>query len=99
MLVGLVIELLDSGFLQSAVHAFDLAVGPGVVDFGQHVLDGVLQADAVEDVREGVAVPLVVAELVTVVGEHGVQLVGHGSDQVAKELAASILRTEGCSSA
>ncbi len=87
VLMGLVIELLDGGFFQGAVHAFDLAVGPGMVDPGEAVLDAVGHADAVEDVLEGVAVPLVVAELDAVVGEDGMDLVRHSCNQVAQELS------------
>ena len=87
MLMGLVIKLLDGGFFQGSVHALDLSVGPGMVDLGQAVLDAICHADAVEDVLEGVAVPLVVAELDAVVGEDRVDRVRYGCDQVAQELS------------
>lgn len=55
MLVSFVIELLDGGFFQSAVHAFDLAVRPAMVDLGETVFDTIGHADSVEDVREGIS--------------------------------------------
>jgi len=38
----------DSGFLEGAVHPFDLAVGPRMVRLGEPVLDAMLAADTVE---------------------------------------------------
>jgi len=40
---------LDSCFLESAVHAFDLAIGPGMIWLGQAMFRTVFQADAIED--------------------------------------------------
>ncbi len=37
--VGLVVEAFDGSFFEGSVHAFDLAVGPGVFRFGQAVVD------------------------------------------------------------
>ena len=45
---GFVVERLAGDVLDGAVHAFGLAVGPGVVRLGQPVLDSVLIAHAVE---------------------------------------------------
>ena len=41
----------DSGFLEGAVHPFDLAVGPRMVRLGEPVLDAMLAADTVEHVQ------------------------------------------------
>jgi len=43
-----VVEALDGGVLDGAVHPFDLAIGPGVLDLGQSMLDAVLSAAHVE---------------------------------------------------
>jgi hypothetical protein len=43
-------EDLEGGFLDGPVHPLGLAIGPGMVWFGQLVLDPVLIADAIEDV-------------------------------------------------
>ena len=48
--MGVVVVSFDGGFLDGAVHPFDLAVGPRVVHLGQPVLDVVLVADAIKDV-------------------------------------------------
>src|SRR5215217_7180729 len=45
-----VVEGLDGGLLDGAVHPLRLTIGPRVVGLGQPVLDAVLAADAVEDV-------------------------------------------------
>ena len=41
----------DGGLFDCPVHAFDLTVGPGMVRFGQSMLDAVLPADMVEHVH------------------------------------------------
>jgi hypothetical protein len=43
---------LDGGFLESAVHAFDLAVRPWIIDPGCPVCDVMLAAAQVEQVRD-----------------------------------------------
>ena len=87
LLMGLVVELFDGGFFQGSIHALNLSVGPGMIDPGESVFDAVLCANAVEDVLEGVAMPFLITELGVVVGEHSVQFVRHGGDQVAQELS------------
>ena len=63
----------------------NLAIRPGMLDLGQPVVDVMLAADAVEDVLEGMNVPVVVGELDAIVCEHDVEPVGHGCDQIAQE--------------
>ncbi len=75
--VAVVVVALDRRFLDRAVHAFDLAVGPGMPDLGQPVLDSVLAAAHVEHVRDVLGRwPIRVAglegELDAVVGQHRV---------------------------
>ena len=91
--VAVVMVAFDGGFLDGPVHPFDLAVGPRVLHPDQAVLDAILVADAIEDVVEGVFVMGVIGELDTVVGQHGVDGVGHGCDQVAQELRRNHLAT------
>src|SRR3546814_13483984 len=71
--VVVVVETFDGGLLDRAVHPLDLAIRPGMLHLGQPVLDGVVAADAVKDVLEGMPVLLAVGELDAVVGEHGVR--------------------------
>jgi len=44
LLMCLVVEAFDGGFLQSPIHALDLPIGPGMLWFGVAMLDGVLLA-------------------------------------------------------
>ena len=86
----IVVKALDGGVLDGPVHALDLPVGPGVVDFGEAVLDAMLAAAQVEHVghlsRRGTfGVARRMAELDAVVGQHGVDRVGHGLDQGDQE--------------
>lgn len=87
--VAVVVEALDGGVLDGAVHPFDLTVGPGMVRLGQPVLYAVGVADHVEAhlTREGgVAVAGLLGELDAVVRQDGVDLVRHGPQQVLQEL-------------
>jgi hypothetical protein len=83
LLVVVVVKAFDGCVLDRAVHAFDLAVGPGVFDLGQPVLNLMLAADPVEDVLEGINVPIMIGELDAIIGEHDVEPVGHGGDEIA----------------
>ena len=86
-----VVEDLDCGVLDRAVHSLGLAVGPRVIGLGQPVLDAVLHADSVEDVgsQEAAAgaVPVLgqVGKGHAIVGEHGVDLIGEDLHGVAEE--------------
>ena len=70
--VAVVVVALDRSLLDCPVHPLDLAVGPGMLDLGQPMLDLMLVADPVEDVVEGVFVVRHVGELDAVIGQHGV---------------------------
>jgi hypothetical protein len=86
VVMSLVVIHLHVGFFACAVHAFHLAIGPGMVGFGEPMVDAMLMADAIEDIVEGVLIALPVGTLEIVIGQHGVDLVWHGGDQVVQEL-------------
>ena len=46
LLVSIIMIALDSRFLDRAVHAFDLSIGPWMIGLCQPVLDGILEAGA-----------------------------------------------------
>lgn len=84
-----VVEALHGRVLDCAVHSLDLAVSPRMIGLGQPVLDPVRLTDHVEAHGpgvDGVAVPGLLCELYTVVGENCVDLVGHGFEHVLQEL-------------
>ena len=80
-----VVKAFHGRLLDRAVHAFDLAICPRVPDLGEPMFDLMLAANAVEDVFEGINMPVVIGELDAIIGEHDVEPVGHGRDQVAQE--------------
>ena len=95
LFVVVIVEAFDGGILDRAVHPFDLAIGPGVLDLGQAVLDPVLFAAHVEHVcDEGCGRAVGVArregELDAIVSEDGVDLVGNRLDQRDEEGEAVI---------
>lgn len=89
LVMAVVVEPFHSRVLDRAIHPLDLAVGPRVVGLGQSVLDAVGLADHVEAHRpgiDGVAVPRLLGELDAIVGQYGVDLIGHGFEHVLQEL-------------
>lgn len=86
LVVAVVVEALDGGVLDGAVHPLHLSVGPRMIDFGEPVLDAVLVANPVEDVVERIFVTRVIGELDAVVRQHRVDGVGNRCDQIAQEL-------------
>ena len=77
-------------FFQGAVHALNLAVGPGMVRFGEPVLDAVFPAAHVEHVggvTRGWAIGISCREreLNAVIGQHGVDFVGDRFDKGRQE--------------
>ena len=83
-LFAAVIEVpLDRSFLDGSVHSFDLAVGPGMVGFGEPVLDAMGAAHAIEGMAtepggRALAVLGKIGELDAVVGEHDVDAIRDG---------------------
>ena len=97
LIVVFVVEALHRRLLYCAIHPLDLAIRPGVVWFGQAVLDPVRLADHVEAHRpgiDGIPVPGLLGELDAIVGQYGMDLVGHGLKKMLQELpgAASVGR-------
>ena len=86
LLVAVIVVVLDRGFLDGAVHAFDLAVGPGMLHLGEAMVDAVFLATPVEHVRDvarrrSIGVARREGELNAVVRQHDMDLVGDGRDQ------------------
>ncbi len=89
LVVVFVIEAFYRCVFDRAVHPLDLAIGPRVVWLREAVLDTVGLADHVEahgPGRDGVAIPRLIGELNAVVGENGVDLIGHCFKHVLQEL-------------
>ena len=93
-----IVEGFDGGFLDRAVHALGLSVGPRVVRLGEPVLDAVLAADALEDVAAAVAVghaasvPGLLGEGHAVVGQHRVNPIRERRHDIAQEGGSIELR-------
>jgi hypothetical protein len=81
-----VVVAVDGNFFDGSVHPFDLTVGPGMVGFGEPVIDTVSVTDAVEglpaEASDGaLAVPGQIRELDAIVGEYPVDAVRNSFDQ------------------
>ena len=91
---------MNGGLLDGAVHAFDLAIGPGMFDLGQPVINVVSGASTLEcvtpeqlsfcshlpDVRRCPALTSWISELNAVVGENCVDGVGNRNNEIVQEL-------------
>ena len=73
---GLVVKVLDRRFLNCAVPALNLAIGPGKSGFGQAVLQIELAAEAVKTVAAEGQLRHLEPELNAVVNQQGVGLLG-----------------------
>ena len=67
LLAGIVVITFHRCFFQRPVHALDLTIGPGMVDFGQAMLNAMFVTDLVKYVVAGVFVPLWIGELDTII--------------------------------
>ena len=82
VLMGLVVILFHCDVFECAVHAFYLAISPGMVGCGQPMVDAMLLADAIKDMLKGVLIAVAVSELDAIIGQHSMDFVRYGSDQV-----------------
>jgi len=85
-----VVVTVDGGLFEGAVHALDLTVRPGVIGFGQAMLNAVRPADLIERVATKLGSSTItearqVDELEAVIGEHDLKPVRHRFDQGCQE--------------
>ena len=73
----------DRCFLDRAVHAFNLGIGPGVFDFCQPMINALFGTDTVKDVNARMFVVGKVGELDSIVCQDDVDHIGHHFDQIA----------------
>ena len=106
LIVILIIEALDGCVLYGPVHPFHLAIGPGMPGFHGSMLDVILSTGELEgvsaedfsvchrlaDLRHCRSTSAGRSELDAVVGQHRVDRVGHGLDQMAVEVARNARR-------
>ncbi len=81
LIVPIVMIALGGRFLDRAVHALDLVIGPGMLDLGQPIFDPVFLTSHIKHMRHvscrrAVRVARREGELDPIVGEHRVDLVG-----------------------
>ena len=89
-IMRLVVQALDGDVFDGAVHSLKLAVGPGMLDLGQTVLDAVLSTTHVEHMdyvgrRWPAGIAWWESELNAVVGQDDLDFVGYGGNQRLQE--------------
>ena len=88
--MAVVMIALNGGFFDRSVHAFDLTVGPRMLDLGEAVLNAVLAAAHIKHMgqvpgRWAIGVTRRKCELNAVIGEHGVNFVRSGFNKRRQE--------------
>ena len=107
LIVVVVVIAMNGGLFDCAVHAFDLAIGPGMLDLGQPMINVVSGASTFEcvtpeqlsfrshllDVHRCPTLTSWISKLNAVVSENRVDGVGYSSNKIVQEL----LRDGSCS--
>ena len=70
-----VVIALDGGLFDSTVHAFHLAVSPGMIDFSESVFNVMFLANTVKEVHRCRFILFAVGKLSAVIGQEGVYFV------------------------
>src|SRR6201987_1980266 len=95
LLMAVVVVALTRAFFDGAVHTLDQAVSPGMVRFGQPVVDAMPKTDPVKRMaakagRWSLAILRQIGELDAVVGEQGVDAIRNSRDQSFEESRRSL---------
>lgn len=90
LVVAVVVVALNRGLFDGAVHALDLAVGPGMIGFRETVVDAMQQTDPIEWMAAkagcwSLSILWKISELDAVVGEHGMNPIRNSRDQRLQE--------------
>src|SRR5262245_59105908 len=90
LIMSIIMVTLDGRFLDRAVHALDLTIGPRMLDLGQPMFDAILLAAQIEHMcrvswRRAVRVSWWESELDPIIGEDRVDLVWDSRDQSFEE--------------
>ena len=79
---GLILVFLYRSFLERAVHAFYLAIGPRVVGCGQSMIDTILLTDTSQEMLTGSDIALAIGEREAVSRSDRRDLLRHDGHQV-----------------
>jgi hypothetical protein len=90
LVVVIVVVALNCGLFEGAVHALDLAVGPGMIGLSEPMIDAMGKTDPVKRVatkasRWSLSILRLVGKLDAVVGEHGMDAIRNSRDQGLQE--------------
>jgi hypothetical protein len=85
LVVVFIVETFHVGAIYGAVHWLDLVILQRLFNLGQSVAGLMLTVDVVEDVFEGIDMPVVIGELDAIIYEHVVDHVGCCSDEVVRK--------------
>lgn len=86
LLMGIVVVAVNGGILERSVHPLHLTIGPGMIGLGQTMLNTVLGTDPVKQQFEGITISLTIGKLDAVIGQDGVDSVGHSGNEMTQEI-------------
>jgi len=79
-------EALNRGLLHRAIHAFDLAVGPGVSGLGKALLNTLLVAELTDRMAADLGMVGKISKLNPIVGQYLMYLIGNLGQHPAQEI-------------
>ena len=92
MLLQLLVRLIKvsvySCLFETSVHSFNLSICPGMVGFGQSVLNAILLTNLVEEQLEGIFISGATSKLNAVIRQNRMDSVGNRFNQITKELCS-----------
>ena len=86
LLMAIVMIAFNGCVLDGPIHSLDLAIGPGMLDLGEPVLNAMFKANPIKDMLEGEALLLLIGKLNAVVRQHNMNGIGNGSNEITQKL-------------
>ena len=91
LLMGGIVVTFHCGFFNGTVHALDLAIGPGMFNSGEAMLDAVFMANPIKDMYKSVCIGCTIGKLDSILRENMGDFVRHGSHKMAEEVSSDLL--------
>ena len=86
LLMAIVMIAFNGCVLDGPIHSLDLAIGPGMLDLGEPVLNAMFKANPIKDMLEGEALLLLIGKLNAVVRQHNMNGIGNVSNEITQKL-------------
>src|SRR5687768_8328795 len=84
--MSLIEVAVNSCFFDSAIHPFNLPVRPGMLGFGQAMVNTMLFADTVKQQLKSIFISGTIGELNAIIGQNRMNFVGNSRNEISQEL-------------